>query len=300
MPLLVVALVFAAATVLVWAAAGMLGTVGAEAGQRYRSGVVESAEAAWLRITPQQSLALSILSAFLLALPTAILTGVWFLAALAALLGLGIPPVALRLAKRRRDARFIIQLVDALGSLSNSLKAGFSLPQAFDLIAREMDPPIKQEFGLLTQEMRLGVPMDKALGNLLARMPGQDLDLVVTSIDVSREVGGAIGIAVLATVLNSVYQHRAEGFVQGLPADAAASGSEGVNSALMVAEQIGGGPGTALAAAARAAFYDGYQFALYTGSAILVVGAVLCAVFAPRGDCGSGYGERQATAPDEG
>ena len=218
MPLLVVALVFAAATVLVWAAAGMLGTVGAEAGQRYRSGVVESAEAAWLRITPQQSLALSILSAFLLALPTAILTGVWFLAALAALLGLGIPPVALRLAKRRRDARFIIQLVDALGSLSNSLKAGFSLPQAFDLIAREMDPPIKQEFGLLTQEMRLGVPMDKALGNLLARMPGQDLDLVVTSIDVSREVGGNL-TEVFQNIASTIRERqRVEGKIRMLSA----------------------------------------------------------------------------------
>lgn len=190
MALAVAALVFAAAALLLWAAVGMLGTVGAQAGERYRSGMAETAEAAWLRITPQQILAMSILSAFALALPVAVLTGVWFLAAVAALAGLGIPPLALSVAKRRRDARFVIQLVDALGSMSNSLKAGFSLPQSFDLIAREMEPPIRQEFGLLTQEMRLGVPMDKALANLLARMPGQDLDLVVTSIDVSREVGG--------------------------------------------------------------------------------------------------------------
>ena len=190
MSFLVAALVFAAVAVLIWAAVGMLGTVGAEAGERYRSGMAETAEAAWLRITPQQNLALSILSSFALALPVALLTKAWFLAAASALAGLAVPPLLLRAAKKRRDDRFVVQLVDALGSMSNSLKAGFSLPQAFDLIAREMEPPIRQEFGLLTQEMRLGVPMDRALASLLARMPGQDLDLIVTSIDVSREVGG--------------------------------------------------------------------------------------------------------------
>ncbi len=154
--------------------------------------------------------------------------------------------------------------------------------------------------GLVLFGTGFGLATTPATTMIIVGLPEDRRTLASAVNDVSREVGGAIGIAVLATVLNSVYQHRAGGFVQGLPADAAASGSEGVNSALKVAEQIGGGPGTALAAAARAAFYDGYQFALYTGSAILVVGAVLCAVFAPRGDSGSGYGERHATAADEG
>ena len=43
-----------------------------------------------------------------------------------------------------------------------------------------------------------------------------------------------------------------------------------------------GGAGQPLAAAARAAFYDGYQTALLVGAGVLLVGAALCAAFAPR------------------
>ena len=106
----------------------------------------------------------------------------------------------------------------ALGNMSNSLKAGFSLPQAFELIAREMQPPIKQEFGLLTQEMRIGLPMEKALGNLLKRMHSQDLDLVVTSIDVSREVGGNL-TEVFQNIAGTIRERqRVEGKIRMLSA----------------------------------------------------------------------------------
>ncbi len=196
----------------------MLGSVGAQASARYRAGVSETAEAAWLRVTPEQVLAMSLLSGFAVALAVACLSSFWLLAVLAGLIGLGIPSLFLRLAKRRRDARFALQLVDALGNMSNSLKAGFSLPQSFEMISREMDPPIKQEFGLLTQEMRLGVPMDRALGNLLGRMPGQDLDLVVTSIDVSREVGGNL-TEVFGNIAGTIRERqRVEGKIRMLSA----------------------------------------------------------------------------------
>ncbi len=182
--------IFAAVACFIWGAVHMLGAVGAQAGAKYKAGVSETAEAAWLRITPDQVVALSLLSGFAMALLVLLLSQFWILAFAAGLAGLSLPSAMLRVAKRNRDALFGAQLVDALGNMSNSLKAGFSLPQAFDLIAREMQPPIRQEFSLVTQEMRLGLPMEKALGNLLNRMRSQDLDLVVSSIDVSREVGG--------------------------------------------------------------------------------------------------------------
>lgn len=211
-------LVFAAAAVFLWGAFLLLGEVGAKAGERYRAGVSEAAESAWLRISPEQVLALSLLSGFAFALPVALAFDFWLMAVFSGAVGLAIPSVMLRMAKRRRDARFGLQLVDALGNLSNSLKAGFSLPQAFDMIAREMDAPIKQEFGLLTQEMRLGVPMDKALGNLLGRMPGQDLDLVITSIDVSREVGGNL-TEVFGNIAGTIRERqRVEGKIRMLSA----------------------------------------------------------------------------------
>lgn len=100
------------------------------------------------------------------------------------------PNIVLWWLKKRRALKFVVQLVDALDNMSNSMKAGFSLPQAFEQIVKEMGPPISQEFMIMTREMRLGLPMDEALKNMLKRMPGEDLDLVVTAISISRELGG--------------------------------------------------------------------------------------------------------------
>ncbi len=214
----IVLLVFAAVSCFLWGAIHMLGSLGAQAGAKYKAGVSQTAEAAWLRITPDQVVALSLLSGFAIALLILLFFQFWILALLAGTAGLALPSALLRVAKRNRDARFGAQLVDALGNMSNSLKAGFSLPQAFDLIAREMQPPIKQEFGLVTQEMRLGLPMEKALGNLLNRMRSQDLDLVVTSIDVSREVGGNL-TEVFTNIAGTIRERqRVEGKIRMLSA----------------------------------------------------------------------------------
>jgi len=59
-----------------------------------------------------------------------------------------------------------------------------------EAVSKELPPPISDEFRRVVQEMQLGVPMEKALDNLLRRIPSPDLDFVVTAINVQREVGG--------------------------------------------------------------------------------------------------------------
>jgi tight adherence protein B len=72
----------------------------------------------------------------------------------------------------------------------NGLRAGFSTMQALEAVSREMPAPISLEFHRVVQEMQLGVPMETALDNLLRRIPSDDLDLVITAINIQREVGG--------------------------------------------------------------------------------------------------------------
>lgn len=114
-----------------------------------------------------------------------ILIGIPFL-----IIGIITPKIVLSFLKKKRDKLFLIQLVDALMNMSNSLRAGFSLPQALELISREMPKPMCQEMRLVCQEMRLGVPAEDALYNLYKRMPSDDMDLVVTAIAIIRDVGG--------------------------------------------------------------------------------------------------------------
>ena len=71
--------------------------------------------------------------------------------------------------------------------------------QALEAISREMPSPISDEFRRVVQEMQLGIPMDVALDNLLRRIPSEDLDLIITAINVQREVGGN-----LAEILDTI------------------------------------------------------------------------------------------------
>src|SRR5258708_5558924 len=75
-------------------------------------------------------------------------------------------------------------------SSSADVGAGYSIMQAMEAVSKEMPPPINDEFRRVIQEMQIGIPMETALANLLRRIPSDDLDFVVTAINVQREVGG--------------------------------------------------------------------------------------------------------------
>jgi tight adherence protein B len=77
-----------------------------------------------------------------------------------------------------------------LNLMVNGLRAGYSTMQAMEAISRELPTPISDEFHRVVQEMQIGIPMEKALDNLLRRIPSEDLDFVITAINVQREVGG--------------------------------------------------------------------------------------------------------------
>jgi tight adherence protein B len=106
------------------------------------------------------------------------------------LVGLNIPRFYVRSQQGKRLQRFDEQLADMLNLMVNGLRAGYSTMQAMEAVSREMPPPISDEFRRVVQEMQLGIPMEKALDNLLRRIPSDDLDLVIAAINVQREVGG--------------------------------------------------------------------------------------------------------------
>lgn len=114
-------------------------------------------------------------------------------------IGLFLPRVYVRSQQGKRLQRFNDQLSDMLNLMVNGLRAGYSTMQAMEAVSREMPPPISDEFHRVVQEMQLGLPMEAALDNLLRRIPSDDLDLVITAINVQREVGGN-----LAEILDTI------------------------------------------------------------------------------------------------
>ena len=86
--------------------------------------------------------------------------------------------------------KFNEQLTEALGTMSNALRAGFSMAQAFESVAESDIHPISDEFALLLQQMRVGMSFDDALASMEKRIASDDLSLVITSIDIARRTGG--------------------------------------------------------------------------------------------------------------
>ena len=114
-------------------------------------------------------------------------------------IGLYFPRFYLNRRQRKRLKNFNEQLPGTITLLANSLRAGSSFLQGMELVTREARPPISEEFERVVREMQLGVALQPALTNLVRRLDSEDLDLMVTAIQIQSQVGGN-----LATVLDQI------------------------------------------------------------------------------------------------
>lgn len=105
-------------------------------------------------------------------------------------LGLFLPTIITKQIHLRRKEKFRHQLMDSLMLLSSSLKGGLSLIQAIEVLVEDMPAPISQEFSLVLRENKMGVPLEASLMKLSVKMRIEELEMMVNSILVAREVGG--------------------------------------------------------------------------------------------------------------
>ncbi len=118
------------------------------------------------------------------------LVGGGITAALSGVAGLAGPWVVVRQHRARRLRLFDRQLVDALQALANAFRAGLTYSQALESLAKEAPFPLGQELELVVKELKLGVPLERALENLAARVASDDLSLVVVATNTARKLGG--------------------------------------------------------------------------------------------------------------
>jgi tight adherence protein B len=138
--------------------------------------------------------------------------------------GIAGPIIYIRSQQGNRLQKFNNQLSDMLNLMTNGLRAGYSTMQAMEAVSKELPPPISDEFRRVVQEMQLGLPMDKALDNLIRRIPSDDLDFVITAINVQREVGGPLA-EILDTISFTIRERiRIKGEIRVLTAQVVMSG----------------------------------------------------------------------------
>ena len=176
-----------------------------------------------LRVT--EYIALVVMLAVVAALVGYFVLGSLFAAVIGGLVAAQVPRIYASSAAKKRLQTFDNQLGDSLNLWVNALRSGFSVMQGMEAIAAELPPPISKEFERIIQEIRLGMSMEAALANSLRRVPSEDYDLIITAVNIQREVGG--NLAEILDIISFTIRERVriKGEIRTLTAQGRASGT---------------------------------------------------------------------------
>ena len=129
-----------------------------------------------------------------------------FLAIFGFILGAFLPRIVVNILKGRRLKEFNDQLGDTINLRVNGIRSGYSMPQAMETVANDMPPPVSEEFQRVTLEIGLGVPLEDALNHMVRRVRSDDLELMITAVNVSYEVGG--NLAEILDIISHTIRER--------------------------------------------------------------------------------------------
>ncbi len=149
---------------------------------------------------------------------TAIWSGFLIVAGVVGATAAAAPIAWLHWRRRRVERRFETQLLDTIALLSSSVRSGHSLLQALEHVTSEAPEPTRSAIGLVVREIGLGASQEDALERLADRLPSEDLELIVSAVNVHHQIGGS-----LAKILDAIAQTirervRVAGDIRGLTA----------------------------------------------------------------------------------
>jgi tight adherence protein B len=103
-----------------------------------------------------------------------------------------LPIMYIQFRKKRRIKAFAMQLPFALDLIKSSLEAGHSLQRALQVVVAEFADPLGAEFRTVLEQNRIGLPLPRALEDMLKRVPEDDLRLLIVAVRVQTEVGSSL------------------------------------------------------------------------------------------------------------
>jgi tight adherence protein B len=129
-----------------------------------------------------------------------------------------LPNMYLGYAAKKRLKAFNNQLGDTITMMSNALRGGYSFLQTLDMVSKEAPYPVNIEFRRVVQEVGLGRTTEESLSNLQRRVPSDDLDLLITAVNIQMEVGGNLA-QILDTIGHTIRERvRIKGEINTLTA----------------------------------------------------------------------------------
>ncbi len=163
----------------------------------------EQLRRAGLTIKPEEYILFQWISIALCGGLLILISGNVFMLLIGAIGGYMLPKFWMKKKEKERIEKFNDGLDDMITTMIGSLRAGFSFVQAFKTVADESESPMKDEIETMLREMQYGTNVEDALQHLKERMPSDDLDLVIQSILIQRQVGGNLAV-VLETIVQTI------------------------------------------------------------------------------------------------
>jgi tight adherence protein B len=117
-----------------------------------------------------------------------------------------LPLLSIRSKASKRMRAFDAQLSSALELVTRSMRSGHSLVAGFQMVSEELADPIGTEFGVVAEEVRLGLELRDALGNLMRRVDNENLPYLTTAVLIQRQTGG--NLAELLDRLSTMLRER--------------------------------------------------------------------------------------------
>jgi EmrB/QacA subfamily drug resistance transporter len=126
----------------------------------------------------------------------------------------------------------------------------------------------------------MGLTLAPATDSIMGSVPRERAGVGSAVNDTTRQAGGALGVAVLGSLLATRYNSHIDALP--LPAPAADAARSSIGAALEVAQRLGGVPGAVLAHAARAGFSSGIELATLVGAGVVACAALVVIIFLPN------------------
>jgi tight adherence protein B len=130
-----------------------------------------------------------------------------------------LPLFILRFLRSRRQKQFAEQFPEAIDIIVRSLRAGYPVPVAISMVAREMADPVGSEFGMSADEITYGADLETAMRNMSSRVGQEDVPLFVTSVAIQSSTGGNLSqiLENLSKVIRERFKMRRK--IKGLSAE---------------------------------------------------------------------------------
>lgn len=200
---------------------------------------------------------------------------------------MGASGLAAQLSKRIGDRRTMLAGVAAVAAGLSLMAALVSVDGGYLTVLP----------GLMLVGLGMGLTMPPATEAITSSLPADRQGVASALNDTTREVGSAVGIALLGAVLTAAYAHSIRDALGGYPQRVVDAAGEGIERAFaLAAQEPDGARADALADAARQAFVDGWAASIWVGAAATGVLFLFLALRAPRSVVGGEDGPEAAAA----